>query len=114
MIEPNTEFPVIITDEKMRRCVIRRCLPKLLGCPFIRRMPCYCEVCDFAGSELYEYQHKYRAKENVIGVEEIAGPGVMRMIVNEGLPGLTCFPRTTYQIDVFLNGGSGDTDTQLQ
>lgn len=68
---------------------------------------------DFSAHQLDDEEDKEGVEEEIRDGQKVARPDLVRVVVQEGRPGLrgrTCTPLS----HVFLNGAFGDTDTQFE
>jgi hypothetical protein len=75
----------MIANEELRRLSIGSCLSQLLRGPSVGRRSRHTDVDDFPRSQFDDEEGKERAEE-VGHLEEITGPDLPRMIVQEGSP----------------------------
>ena len=96
-------LPVIVPNQIPRSFSKRRRFPQLLGHPGIRRVPRHTEVHQSSRAQLDDDEHEQRSEEQVIRLEEIAGPYLTGMVSQKGGPRLFGRPRFPHFIDVLLN-----------
>ena len=90
-----------------------RGFPQLLGDPGIGRMTGYCDMDDFSALQFNDEEGKERTEEEVRDGQEVAGPDLMCMVMQEGGPRLrggSC----AFRAHVLLNGAFGDVNAQLE
>lgn len=91
-IEGGPELVVAIANQEPWRGAEGGRVAKLLRHPRLRREPCRrCEH-DFAGGNLDEDEREDRAEEHVVGLQEVARPGLTGVVSEESRP-RGCSPR---------------------
>lgn len=73
-IEGPTELVVAIPDQELRRAAVHGGVADLLGGPVLRRVACGGYVDNAAGGQVDDEKKKHRAEEEVVALDEIAGP----------------------------------------
>ena len=79
---------VVVANEEARPLAERGCLPQLLGHPVITWTSCHPEMHQATRLQLHDNEDKDSAEEEVIGLQEIAGPDILGMVAHKGRPGL--------------------------
>ncbi len=114
--ERSTVLAVVVTDQETRARVERCRFPELLGNPCVARGASDGKMNDAAGTQLDDEEDEAGAKPQVVGLNEIARPNVLCVIVQKGSPGLSTFPgwsgRTNLP-DVLGNGALTERIAQL-
>src|ERR1051326_8921382 len=86
--EERTELAVVIPNQEPGCLANGRGLPQLLGEPGIGRMASHPDRHDFSALQFDDEEGKQRVEEEVGDLQEVASPNLMRMVVQEGAPGL--------------------------
>ena len=77
---------VVVADEVARPLVEGRGLAQLLGDPGVGRVPRHADMDHPARAERDDEEGVERAEEQVGDRQEVAGPGLVRMVAQEGRP----------------------------
>jgi len=72
--ERRPELAVVVADQETRFLSKRCRFAQLLGCPLVGWVPRYSKMNHTTRPQLNDDEHEHRAEENVMGLEEIAGP----------------------------------------
>ena len=83
-----TELGVVIPNEESRSLAIWRGFAELLGHPGIGGMTGHSDMHHFSALQFNDEESKERAEEEVGDGQEIAGPDLARMVMQEGRPRL--------------------------
>ena len=86
--DEGTKLAVIVKNQVARSLVKRRRLSQLLGNPLIGGMARYPHVNNFPGAQCKEKEGEQRPKPEIGDLKDVAGPYLMRMVVEEGGPSL--------------------------
>ena len=63
---------------------------------------------------LNDNEYKERSEEKVVDLDEVAGPDMWSMVLQECRPGLTGWRRIVTPVHILLNGSFADADAQLE
>ena len=106
-------FTVAVADEGARALVERGSLAQLLGDPGVGRVARRADMDDPPGSERDDEAGAQRAEEKVGDREEVAGPGVGGVVLQEGGLRLPARARGVGAAQVRLDGALGHAQAQL-
>jgi len=106
------EDPVVVVDEEAGRSILSRGFPDLLLDPRQRRVRRDVDMDDSPGADLHDDEDMNDGEEGRVLGEEVAGPDLLGVIVDEGAPGLLR-PRWTTHDHVATNGAGGVVDAEL-
>ena len=112
--EGHAKLAIVITDEVLWPYTKGGGFPQLLRGPSIRGRTCDADVDHSAGVQFDNEEGEQRAEEEIGDREEVAGPDLLSMGVEEGLPGLPTWPGGAYGSHVLLNGPLADAYPQLE
>lgn len=113
-IEYAAELVVVVSNQESRAIIERHRFTKLFCSPLVRRVPRHVEMHDRAVLETNDKEGEDRPEGEVVELEEIAGPDVLTMILDEAAPRLaatTAGPEGPY---VFLDGSFADAKPKLE
>src|SRR5947209_7664950 len=108
--ETGPKFAVTITKEILWRLSIGGCLSQLLCGPGIGRRASDTYMDHFARVQFDDEESKQGAKEEVGDLQEITGPHILRMVVQESGPVLSSLSWGASMPHVLLNGAFADVD----
>ena len=116
VVELRAKLVVTIADEESWALAERRRLAQLLGCPVTRRVPRHRGVDHAPAAVLDDEEEEDRAEAPVVGLEEIAGPDLAGVILEERRPGLASLrsPALPDLVHVLLDGALADANADLQ
>src|SRR5215469_12058712 len=109
-----SKLVITIANEILRPLSKGSRFPQLLGGPGVGRRASDAHMDDLTRVQINDEEGKQGAKEEVGDLQEITGPDVFGMIVQEGLPGLSSWPCGTDLPHVLLNGPLADVDSQFE
>src|SRR5215472_10581976 len=112
--ESHPKLAIIISDEVLWPYTKGSGFPQLLRGPSIRGRSCDADVDHSAGVQFDNEEGEQRAEEEIGDREEVAGPDLLSMGVEEGLPGLSTWPGGAHGSHVLLNGPLADAYPQLE
>ena len=112
--EAHTKFAVVITDEVLRSHTKGGGEPSLLCSPSVSGIACHADVDHSARVQFDNEEGKKRAEEEVSDRKKIAGPDLLSMRVQEGVPLLSSWPCSAHGSHVLLNSPLADVKTQLE
>jgi hypothetical protein len=92
----------------------RRRVSELLGDPRGAGVAGHGDVHDLARAGLDEKEREDGLEPDVVELQEVARPGLMKMVLEERRPALSPGARPTEPAHVLLDGPLGDPDAQLQ
>ncbi len=105
---------VAIADEIARPLMVRGGLAQLLGDPGVGRVPRLANMHDPARPERDHEEGVERSVEQIRHWQEVAGPDLRGVVVEERRPGLPSAARRARGSHVPLDRGLGDADIELQ
>jgi len=105
---------VIVADQEARSRVEWRRLAQLLGDPGIGRMPRDADVDNAARAKVDDEKGKERAEAQVDDRQEVAGPHVVGVIMQERCPRLSTRARRASRAHVTLDCALADPDAELE
>ncbi len=113
------KFAVVVPNQIPRRLAVGRGLTQWLRCPRIGGSSRDAEMHHASGAALNDEEDEQRTEEQVINLEEVTGPNLSSMVVQECAPGLSgwfgcCWRWRTSLAHVLLNGALGYADRQLE
>ena len=97
------EFAVVVPDQEPRGLLVRCGLPQLLGDPGVGRGAGDVDMHDFTTAMPDDDEGEERAEPGVVELEEVAGPGLVGVVVQEGRPGLAGRSRRARSTEVRLD-----------
>ena len=112
--EDHPELAIMITDEVLRPHTIGGGLPQLLCGPRVGRTSCDADMHHFARVQFDDEERKKRTEEQISDWQEITGPDLLSMGVEEGFPVLSSWPGSARLSHVFLDRACADAQTQLE
>jgi len=107
-------FAVIVADQEARSISERCGLAQLLSQPFVRGVAGHPEVHDAAVLQFNDDENEDGAEEQVVGLEDITGPDLAGVVVDEGSPALLRRARVTDVFNVVLDRAFRSAQPQLQ
>ena len=108
------ELAIVVPDQEPRCAVVRRSLSELLSDPRIGRGAGDVDVDDLAGPVGDDKERVDRAEPGVVELQDIAGPDVVRVVPEEGPPGLAVLPARTDGSHVLLDRPLAHADAELE
>ena len=82
---------VVVVDQKARSFCKGSRFAQLLGCPLVGWVPRHPKMDNSPRAQLDDDEHEDGAKEEIIGLKEIAGPNLAGVVAQERNPGhLSC------------------------
>jgi hypothetical protein len=112
--EAHAKFTVVITDEVLRPHTKGSSFPKLLCSPSVSGISCHADVDHPARVQEGVEEGEQRTEEEIRDREEVAGPDLLSMRVQEGIPPLSSWPCGTHGSHILLNRTFADAKTQLK
>ncbi len=113
-LEVLTILRVIIPDQVVGRLAEGCRRTQLLSNPLVTRRPCHADMHDPSRAQFHDDKGTQRPKEDIRELQEVAGPAVIGVILEEGCPRLTMpswWPDVTHGA---LNGPLRDRDPNFQ
>src|SRR5258706_8911969 len=80
------KLTIIIANEVLRRLSIGSRLPQLLCGPSVGRKSCHTHVDDFPRFQFDDEEGKERTEQEISDLQEITGPHISSVIMQEGRP----------------------------
>ena len=108
------ELAIVVPDQEPRCAVVRRSLSELLSDPRIGRGAGDVDVDDLAGPVGDDKERVDRAEPGVVELQDIAGPDVVRVVPDEGPPGLAVLSARTDGPHVLLDRPLAHADAELE
>ena len=108
------ELAIVVPDQEPRCAVVRRSLSELLSDPRIGRGAGDVDVDDLAGPGGDDKERVDRAEPGVVELQDIAGPDVVRVVPEEGPPGLAVLPARTDGPHVLLDRPLAHADAERE
>ena len=108
------ELAIVVPDQEPRGAVVRRSLSELLSDPRIGRGAGDVDVDDLAGPGGDDKERVDRAEPGVVELQDIAGPDVVRVVPEEGPPGLAVLPARTDGPHVLLDRPLAHADAERE
>ena len=108
------ELAIVVPDQEPRCAVVRRSLSELLSDPRIGRGAGDVDVDDLAGPVGDDKERVDRAEPGVVELQDIAGPDVVRVVPEEGPPGLAVLPARTDGPHVLLDRPLAHADAERE
>ena len=112
--ETGSKFAITITDEILRRLSKGSRFPQLLRGPDVGWRASDPHMDDSARVQIDDEEGKQGAKEEVGDLQEITGPYILRVVVQERGPGLSSWSCGANMPHVLLNGAFADVDAQFE
>ncbi len=112
--EDHSKLAIVITDEVLRPHTKGSGLPKLLRSPSVGGRSRHADMDHSARVQFDHEEGEQRAEEEIGDREEVAGPDLLGMSAEEGLPGLPTWPGGAHGSHVLLNGTLADAYPQLE
>jgi hypothetical protein len=112
--ETGSKLVITITDEVLRSHPIGRGLPQLLRGPSIGGRSCDVDVNHSPRVVFDNEEGEQRTEEEVSDWQKVAGPDLLGMRLQEGLPGLSSWSGGAHGSHILLNGALADMKTQLE
>jgi len=108
------ELAIVVPDQEPRCSVVRRSLSELLRDPRIGRGAGDVDVHDLAVPVGDDEERVDRAEPGVVELQEIAGPDLVRVVPEEGPPGLALLPARAHGPHVPLDRPLAYADAELE
>ena len=84
--ETGPKLTIMIADEVLRRLSIGSRLPQLLRGPSVGRKSCHTHVDNFPRFQFGDEEGKERTEQEISDLQEITGPNISSVIMQEGRP----------------------------
>src|ERR1017187_2247314 len=112
-VKRRSELSVAISQQDLRCFSVHCCVSQLLGCPLLGRVSAGCCVDNLARAEMHDEERIHLSEEDVIRLDEMAGPRGIRVVRQEGRPALPSMIRPKAP-HVFLDRALADLDAELE
>src|ERR1022692_1650235 len=112
-VEGSSELVVAVADQKSGRRGLHGGVANLLCRPRLVGAAGSGDVHHLAGALVDEEEQEQRPEQEVVGLDEVAAPDVLRMVLNEGGPGLASGAPTN-GANVLLDGALAERDGELE
>ncbi len=113
VVEGRSELVVAVAQEHLRRFPIHGGIPKLLRRPLLGGAPGRGHMDDSSRREVDDEEGIDLPEEDVVGLDEVAGPRTFGMVPQEGCPCLFASPGANPS-HVLLDGALADLDAQFE
>ncbi len=113
-LEVRGELIIPIANEESRSLCERCGIAELLRRPRAGGRTCNGPVHDFASAEIDDEESEYGPEPDVVGLDEVARPDVLGVVLEEGCPALTGAVRLPTRLQIPLDRALRNTDTELE
>jgi hypothetical protein len=112
-VERGAELVVTVAQEKTRSIAVHGCIPQLLCCPLLLGITGGGNVDNSSRRKVDDEECAHLAEEDVVGLDKVARPDVLRMILQERRLGLSTSPAAN-PAHVLLDRALVDLDAELE
>jgi hypothetical protein len=112
-VERGAELVVTVAQDETWSITVHGRISQLLCCPLLRGIPGGCNVDNSSRCKVDDEECVDLAEEDVVGLDKVARPDVLGMILQERRPGLSTFPAAN-PAHVLLDRTLADLDAELE